>query len=97
MYSRYVNILSLNIRYIQRVDGFVVFIFLCDFIDFQIIDMCSTEDNTCSSHSDQPVYLKASGTGCSCNITGFVSRVKILQAISVKLLIHSNDSNVFGI
>lgn len=89
--------LSFDIRYIQRVDGFVVFIFLCDFIDFQVIDMCSTEDNTCSSHSDQPVYLKASGTGCSCNITGFVSRVEILQAISVKLLIHSNANNVFGI
>lgn len=95
MYSRYVNILSLNIRYIQRVDGFVVFIFLCDFIDFQIIDMCSTEEN--SSHFDQPVYLKALDTGCSCNITGFVSRVEILQAISVKLLIHSNANNVFGI
>lgn len=95
MYSRYVNMLSSDIRYIQRVDGFVVFIFLCDFIDFQIIDMCSTEDD--SSHSDQPVYLKASDTGCSCNITGFVSRVEILQAISVKLLIHSNASNVFGI
>lgn len=87
--------LSFDIRYIQRVDGFVVFIFLCDFIDFQIIDMCSTEYY--SSHSDQPVYLKASDTGCSCNITGFVSCVEILQAISVKLLIHSNASNVFGI
>lgn len=87
--------LSFNIRYIQRVDGYVVLIFLFDFIDFQIIDMCSTEDN--SSHFDQPVYLKALDTGCSCNITGFVSRVEILQAISVKLLIHSNDSNVFGI
>lgn len=87
--------LSLNIRYILRVDGYVVFIFWCSFIDFQIIDMCLTEDNR--SHSNQTVYLKSSDAGCLCNLTGFVSRVEILQAISVQLLILSNNNNLFGI
>lgn len=55
--------------------------------------MCLTEDNR--SHSNQTVYLKSSDAGCSCNLTGFVSRVEILQAISVQLLILSNNNNLF--
>lgn len=89
--------LSFDIWYIQRVDGFVVFIFLCDFIDFQIKDMCLIEDNICSSYFDQFVYLKVLDIGCFCNIIGFVLCVEILQVIFVKLLIYFNVSNVFGI
>lgn len=79
----------------KGVGCYVVFIFLCDFVDSQIIEMCSTEDD--SRHSYQPMYFKASDVECSCNITGYVTRVEILQTMSAKLLIQSNDSNLFGI
>ncbi|XP_052717482.1 uncharacterized protein LOC128189772 [Crassostrea angulata] len=60
--------------------------------DSQVMDMCLTGNE--SRHSYQPVYLKALGANCTCSLTGPVSRVKILQTKSVKILIQSNDSNL---
>ncbi|XP_052716563.1 uncharacterized protein LOC128189129 isoform X1 [Crassostrea angulata] len=61
--------------------------------DSQIMDMCLTENEI--RHFNQPVYLRVLDADCTCNITGSVTRVEILQTMSVKLLIQSNDSNSF--
>uniref|UniRef100_A0A8W8JUU5 Uncharacterized protein n=1 Tax=Magallana gigas TaxID=29159 RepID=A0A8W8JUU5_MAGGI len=53
--------------------------------DSRIMEICLTENK--SKYFDQPLYLKASDADCSCNLTGTVMRVEILQTISVKLLI----------
>nr|XP_034337963.1 uncharacterized protein LOC117692842 isoform X1 [Crassostrea gigas] len=61
--------------------------------DSQIVDMCLAKNE--SSHFYQPVYLTASDPNCTCSLTGSVTRVKILQTISIKLLIQSKDNNIF--
>lgn len=81
--------------YIPRVDSYIVFILLCDFADSQITDMCLTKNE--SRHFNQPVYLKASDANCTCSLTGSITFVAILQTMSVKLLIQSNDNTIFGI
>nr|XP_034337965.1 uncharacterized protein LOC117692843 [Crassostrea gigas] len=60
--------------------------------DSRIMDMCLEDIE--NRHFYQPWYLKVSGADCTCNITGPVLRVKILQTMSVKILIQSNDSNL---
>lgn len=62
------------------------------FVDSQVMDMCLTGNE--SRHPYQPVYLKALGANCTCSLSGPMSRVKILQTKSVKILIQSNDSNL---
>ncbi|XP_065933835.1 uncharacterized protein [Magallana gigas] len=62
--------------------------------DSQIMDMCLTENKI--RHFNQPVYLRVLDADCTCNITGSVTRVEILQTMSVKLLIQSNDINIFA-
>uniref|UniRef100_A0A8W8JYX1 Uncharacterized protein n=1 Tax=Magallana gigas TaxID=29159 RepID=A0A8W8JYX1_MAGGI len=61
--------------------------------DSQIMDMCLTENETV--FFNQPVYLRVLDADCTCNITGSVTRVEILQTMSAKLLIQSNDINIF--
>eukprot|EP00105_Crassostrea_gigas_P042015 XP_019926163.1 PREDICTED: uncharacterized protein LOC105336229 [Crassostrea gigas] len=61
--------------------------------DSQIIDMCLIKNE--SRHYHQPVYIKTSGANCSCSLIGSVSRIKILQTMSVKILIQSNDRNLW--
>lgn len=68
------------------------YILLCNFADSQ---MCLAKNE--SSHFYQPVYLTASDPNCTCSLTGSVTRVKILQTISIELLIQSKDNNIFGI
>nr|XP_034337961.1 uncharacterized protein LOC117692841 isoform X1 [Crassostrea gigas] len=55
--------------------------------------MCLAKNE--SSHFHQPVYLTASDPNCTCSLNGSVTRVKILQTISIELLIQSKDNNIF--
>lgn len=43
-----------------------------------------------------PVYLKASSANCSCDISGAMSSIEILQAKSVFLLIQSKENTLLG-
>lgn len=72
-----------------------LYILMCNFADSQIVDMCLAKNE--SSHFHQPVYLTASDPNCTCSLNGSVTRVKILQSISIELLIQSKDNNIFGI
>lgn len=72
-----------------------LYILMCNFADSQIVDMCLAKYE--SSHFHQPVYLTASDPNCTCSLNGSVTRVKILQTISIELLIQSKYNNIFGI
>ncbi|XP_065934708.1 uncharacterized protein [Magallana gigas] len=59
--------------------------------DSQIINMSVVKNE---SRPFGPVYLKASSANCSCDISGAMSSIEILQAKSVFLLIQSKENTL---
>nr|XP_034337968.1 uncharacterized protein LOC105336243 isoform X2 [Crassostrea gigas] len=59
--------------------------------DSQIINMSVVKNE---SRPFGPVYLKASSAKCSCDISGAMSSIEILQAKSVFLLIQSKENTL---